>query len=42
MKEGLEAEAARKYPMPVKPCVLVRARIEWLREQYINNKKLKR
>lgn len=38
MKEDLEAEAAKLFPMPVKPCRWVRAKIEWKRTQWINNK----
>lgn len=34
----IEKEAEKLYPMPVKPCRWVRAKIEWKRQQWINNK----
>lgn len=39
---GLEQEAEKLYPMPKKPCVWVRRKIEWLREQWINKQKLEK
>lgn len=42
MKEDLEAEAEKLFPMPVNPCRWIRAKIEWKRQQWINNQKRKK
>lgn len=41
MREILQAKAEKLFPMPKNPCRWVRAKIEWKREQWINNQIIK-
>lgn len=36
----LEQQAEIKFPMPVKPCVWVKARVLWLRERWIKSQSM--